>query len=540
MKNKTPIFRSIVAIACLILSCGWLAADTVKLKDGTSVDGKITYEGTDFIKLEVAISASIKETKTILRTDIGEIVKAAPDDVALDAIRKQLPAPAMLTADAYRAMIEKGPKAFLAQFPASRHKAEVEKALSDLTMELDQVERGFIKLDGTWVSPQERQQFSALTDSKIRLLSMKRRLAAGDMIGALRDFEILEEQFYGTPAFAAALTDAKQMLPALGSRLQRVLADVGVRNEKWEKDKLLLDEVSRAQVEGARARELDNYTKAVALEKGAGVKWLSINENSAESLNGALQTIRGEMERLAVLDVAALTALGDKLVAADKLIAEGKLVEAKAAVSSATAGVAAPAKSSSSKSSKSSRSGATSKTSYIASLNEKISAAEKALAAAKKQAADTAIADKAASVIKSAESAVAKALKPDSPAPTDGSAPAAPAEGTEPAKGEAPKAGNSNAELEDLLAATATKAAPAKTAETKKTASSSKRPTKKSQSDDDEDGDDMTDKAKPVVADTDDGGGGSFKFQYVIWGVTALLIIVVAAMKFGGLGGKKA
>ena len=122
------IARSIALVFLALVSGGGLLADTVKLKDGKSFDGKITYEGTDFIKLEMAVSASIKETKTILRTDIAEIVKAAPDDVALDAIRKQLPAPSLLTADGYRALIEKGPKAFLAQFPGSRHKARKPRA----------------------------------------------------------------------------------------------------------------------------------------------------------------------------------------------------------------------------------------------------------------------------------------------------------------------------------------------------------------------------------------------------------------------------
>ena len=56
-----------VAVVCV---CP-VTADEVKLKNGETVSGRITYEGSDILKVEVSVSSSIKETKIISRADIA-------------------------------------------------------------------------------------------------------------------------------------------------------------------------------------------------------------------------------------------------------------------------------------------------------------------------------------------------------------------------------------------------------------------------------------------------------------------------------------
>ncbi|MCB1093916.1 MAG: hypothetical protein KDL87_20415, partial [Verrucomicrobiae bacterium] len=166
--------------------------------------------------------------------------------------------------------------------------------------------------------------------------------------------------------------------------------------EQWEKDKGVLDEVARKQVEAARAAELANFKRANDQEKAAGVKWMTINNNSAESLTATLNLVKAEIDRLGKIDVNEMTQLGEKLVAVDKLIAEGKLAEAKQGLAEATGTKVSSAKSSSS----SSRSGSKSKTTYIIALTSKIKETEGSIAEAKKQAEIAAQGDKTASAIK--------------------------------------------------------------------------------------------------------------------------------------------
>ncbi|MBL9153585.1 MAG: hypothetical protein JNK37_13910 [Verrucomicrobiales bacterium] len=533
---------ALVALAVVILPSLPARADTVKMKDGKVHEGKITVEANDFIKLEVQVSATIKNTMTIPRADIAEIVKAAPDDVALNDLRKQLPAPSLMTAEAYRTMIEKGPKAFLTQFPASRHKPEVEKMLADLSAELDKVERGGLKIDGDWISAQDRKQFEALTESRIRLVSFRRNAAQRSFIGAMRDFEVLEEQYYGTPAFATALGEAKQLLPAFGSLVQQSLGSVAVRNEQWERDKGVLDEVARAQVEAARAQELANFKVANDREKAAGVKWMTINNNDATSLNAALTLIKTELDRIGKFNVESLTQMGEQLVAADKLIAEGKLVEAREAIAKAAAADAEAAKAAGSKgggsSSSSSRSSKSSKAgskpgSYIAALNAKIAEAEAATKLAAEQAATAAAGAQAANTVAGSQPAVAL------------QAPGEAAEVAKDGEAAAPKAGG----LADLMATGAKaegekgKGEPTKDGDAdgksgaKKSASSSKK--KAPASDDDEDmaaeDDAGADDAEPV----DDGEGGGLSFTLIMQIVAGVMVLVLVVLKVAGIGGKK-
>lgn len=539
--------RSLRILPVLFLAAGLMTldqsaqADTVKLKDGKSIEGRITFEGTDFIKVEVPVSASIKETRTIVRSDIAEIIKQAPDDVALDALRKQLPAPSMMTADAYRAMIERGPKAFLTQFPSSRHKTEVEKILADLSGELDKVERGGVKLEGEWISAQERKQFAALTESRIRLVAMKFKIAQGDLLGALRDFEVLEEQYYGTPAFASAVAEAKALIPAFGQRLQRVLADVGYRNQKWEQDKAVLDEVARAQVEAARAQEMARFAKAIETEKAAGIKWQSINENSEESLTATITLARAELDRLNAMDLAALGKLADDLVAADKLIAEGKLDEAREAIKAAT-GTALPKSSGSTKKSggsssrsRSSKGGAQSKTSYPVALNEKIAEMERAKAEAAQQAENAAAGAKIASTIKGGEGGAPAPAAPDGEAPkADGASPAG--EGEKGAAMEKGKGGDQASALTGLMAGGSSDAKKAEGGaakaggEPKKSSGKKPKVSAKNTGEDEPEG--------GASAEAADEGGGLSMQHYLFIG-TGVLILVVVLLKVLGVGSKK-
>ena len=58
-------------------------ADSIKLKNGTILEGKILEETPDSIKIEYNLTKSIKDIKTIKRSDAVEISKEAEDEKAL-------------------------------------------------------------------------------------------------------------------------------------------------------------------------------------------------------------------------------------------------------------------------------------------------------------------------------------------------------------------------------------------------------------------------------------------------------------------------
>lgn len=506
-------------------------ADSVKLKTGETLEGRITYEGSDFIKLEVAVSATIKDTKVIPRTEIAEIVKEAPDVVALGDLRKKLPAPSLMTAQGYRNLIEAGPKRFLTEFPNSSHKAEVEKVLADLSDELDKVERGFLKVEGEWISPQDRKQFQAVTESRIRGVSFQRKIAQRDNLGALRDYEVLEERYFGTPAHVATIGTVKELLPTFGSQLTRALKDVEYRNQKWEQDKAVLDEVARLQVEQARAQEIAAFEQAVTQEKAADVKWISISQNSTDSLSGAIEQVRAEIDRLNAIDLPGLTAMSQQLVEADKLIAEKKIEEAAKVIEEAQALYSGEKPSTRRKGSRS-QSSSSIPTSYAGALYGKIDEVEAERELARQQAEEAAKGAEATSVIKAGESGaplVDASAGEAAPAGDEGAG----------AGGEGETAEASGGATDQGSALTGLMAAGKDSEEGKdsgndsgKSGSSPKKKTEREDEDEDED-----DRDRAVAADE---GGGLLNFQNIMYVVAGLLVVTVVTMKVLGVGGKKA
>ena len=342
-------------------------ADEIKMKDGTVHKGRITYEGDDLVKIEVSISASIKETKILGRGDVAEIKKDALDDVAFKKLSNVLPARSLMTAGAYQTALDTGPKAFLRSYPDSKHAEEVKAMEKTLLEELDKVERGFIKIEEDWISPQDQKKFAAQIDSRVRLYKMKSVANSGNyngFIAAMREFEGLEQGFYGTPAFASAVDLAQQVVPAFGRQLQTMQRDADYRQAQYEQNKANLDETAKAQVEQARAREEQAYKAGLEIDKKAGVKWVRLNPNSKASITSYLEFAGKELKRIQEYDSAVLATQAEKLIKVDQLIEDGNIERAEFLMKEALAITGKKVKKSSSKSKKAG--------SYIAVLGDKI------------------------------------------------------------------------------------------------------------------------------------------------------------------------
>ena len=141
-------------------------SDTVTLKDGKKIEGLITLEAADFIKIELARSGSIKETKLIKRSDIQKIEKVSADAVALAKLKASLPTPPLMTSSNYQTLIKTGPESFLKAYPDSLLRGEAQKILEELNAEKAKVDRGAIKLNGEWITAERRQNFKTLVKSQ--------------------------------------------------------------------------------------------------------------------------------------------------------------------------------------------------------------------------------------------------------------------------------------------------------------------------------------------------------------------------------------
>lgn len=359
-------FISLILLFCSLPSSG-LFADEIKMKDGTVHQGRITYEGDDIVKIEISISASIKETKILGRGDVAELKKDARDDVEFAKLETLVPTKPLMTASAYQKALDTGPRAFLRSFPDSKHAEKVKAMEKTLLEELDKVERGFVKIEEDWVSPQDKKKYAAQVDSRIRLHRMRTIAKSGNhngYIAAMREFEALEQGYYGTPAFATAADLALQIIPALGRQLQTMQRDADYRQAQYEQNKANLDATSKAQVEQARMREEQAYQAGLEIDKKAGIKWVRLNPSSKPSITSYLDFAAKELKRVQEYDTKILTTQAEKFVKVDELIEDGSLKRAELLMKEA---LALTGKKPSKKSSRSKKA-----SSYIAILSEKI------------------------------------------------------------------------------------------------------------------------------------------------------------------------
>ena len=68
-----------------------LSADSIKLKNGTVLEGKIVEETTDSITIEYKVTKSINDIKTVKRSDVLEIQKEPEDEKAFKKLNGILP-----------------------------------------------------------------------------------------------------------------------------------------------------------------------------------------------------------------------------------------------------------------------------------------------------------------------------------------------------------------------------------------------------------------------------------------------------------------
>ncbi|MEX2579466.1 MAG: PTPDL family protein [Verrucomicrobiales bacterium] len=499
------------------------SADEILLKSGETLSGRITYEADDIVKIEVARSQSIKETKILAREDIEQITKDAPDNVEFAKIQKLVPTRSLMSADAYRSAIARGPEAFLESFPESEHVPKVQEIKATLEEELDKVERGFVKIEDDWISPEDRREFEMLIEARIRFLKMK-GLAGSEsyngFINAMREFEAIEENYYGSPAFPRALELAREIVPKLGRRLQGMRRDLEYRMAEFERNKAALDAMGQEQIEAARAREEASYKSNLEADKKAGIKWVRLNPRSKDSIEGYLKLASEELSRLKAYDIAALREQAEMLVEVDKLIAKRNLERAKMKLSEAAA---ITGKKAGAKSSKSKKSG-----SYIAALGSKISTLQAEAKAKEKSEADAARSrELSANLRKGDEQKPKEDAEPSEETEekdTDGGAAAEPEKPAEEAEEESPT------DAFSALADVTEKPEARESAKARTTKSASKSRADKNDAEDE----DRKERSRPPAAD-----GGGFPLSRLVPILTVLLVVTVVVLKVLGIGDKK-
>ncbi len=306
-----PVFLRfpICLFAAVLGSAGLsLAGDVIKLKSGEKLDGLILSETATEVKIEIQESKSIRSTKTALRKDIVEIIKATPDQFEAVELAKLLPAPDMMTDASYQKVISEKLEPFLKKYPVSTYKGDVDGILKTYKEEMAKAKAGSKKLEGLWIPPAEQDWNAYNFEARLQRVELAKLLKAGKPEAA---YPILAELEMNKPASVetvAAIELFKAAVPDLERTLDRLILEQPIKVKTRIESAATLSREERKRFDEALKQEEAALKLRIEEDKKAKLALQPYSEYDLKSLNEAKAAVVKEAARLAKLDTAGMKA----------------------------------------------------------------------------------------------------------------------------------------------------------------------------------------------------------------------------------------
>lgn len=278
-------------------------ADTVVLKSGDKVNGKILQESETEVTIAVQISAAVTDERVIKKDEIASVEKDQPDEIAFREIKNLKPDPlSSYSVETYdRLLTSLG--YFQRTYPASAHHAEVQQNLNALDQEKIKVVTGEVKYLGRWLTKENAAKRRIQIDAQNFLGAMKQQAAAGDLIGALNTFDLFEKSYSTTRFYPDAITLARELLPRLKQALLSRAQTQAYERQQFQQAVTLAAEPQKSELIAADKREQTGYVAALAASQKNNAKWPPFIPRSPQSIDALQAVVPGEVQRLAQLPV---------------------------------------------------------------------------------------------------------------------------------------------------------------------------------------------------------------------------------------------
>ena len=294
----------------LLLTIGFLLApslwgDTLKLKDGTTLEGTIIKDTPEEVVFSVEIRPGIREEKTFKGEEVAVVLPSTVDEKAFDIIKAYVPTPDRLTVTDYTKKVEKT-KAFLNAFKKSKYRLDAAAILKTLQEEHALVQAGGMKLGEKWLTKEKIGSNAYEIDAQIIASDMMHFAANGPQISALRKFEELRTSYAGSSAFPLAVLAINDVLVSYQASVKSEIEQYEGRIKTREKEIATLNSSQRNATLEEIKRLSDNYGKRLAYEKKTKTKWLSLEPYHLQPMKDTLRIIDRELQALENFDATKL------------------------------------------------------------------------------------------------------------------------------------------------------------------------------------------------------------------------------------------
>ncbi|MEY3896417.1 MAG: hypothetical protein RLZZ214_1937 [Verrucomicrobiota bacterium] len=295
MKRK-PAFVALCLLGAPLLS----SADTFKLKDGSTVEGRVVSDAGDTYVLEVFITKSIKDERKIPKADVVRITREEPDMKAFEGVAKLLPSADMLTTEDYAQNIAAVQK-FLKDYPTSAKSKSAKALLETLKSESAQVAAGSIKINGKMISPAEYQANAYDFDARVQEAKIRKLVSENHFLQALRLFSELDRDYRNTLSYGALASLMKQVIQAQVDEAKQSLATLDARVKARELGIQRMSFEGRRDTEAAISNEAAELEALYKAEKDAKIDWPTTSPFHKVSLEDTVKFGEAELVRLSTV-----------------------------------------------------------------------------------------------------------------------------------------------------------------------------------------------------------------------------------------------
>jgi hypothetical protein len=282
----------------------WLAtfalpafADTIFMKDGTTIEGAVVREDATSYTVEVQITKSIKDEQVILKADVDRVRKVGPDIAAFDEISTFVPTPDAMTSGEYAQRIQMVEK-FLSDHRGSVKSKDAKAILTTLKQEANEVLAGGIKVDGKIISPSDYLANQYSIDSRIEAAKIKQFVDSANYLQALRTFTDFDKDFRSTAAYEEIRPLISRVIRTYVGGIAQSLATFDARTKKRMVGLEQMTPADRGVTERAIAEETAAIEKRFKAEKDAKIGWVTTAPFFKPSLEATVNFGKQELTRL--------------------------------------------------------------------------------------------------------------------------------------------------------------------------------------------------------------------------------------------------
>jgi TolA-binding protein len=330
----SPSSPILLCTGILLVTSAWVFADTVQLKSGEVLNGKILSETDQQLVMDVTVASGITDQQTVAKADVQTVTKTPLDVEAYETIKDYQIDTHSLQRGAYPAMM-KALEAFLKDYPQSARASEVQATLNAFKQEETRVKAGQLKWENRWYTAEEIEQHKYQLGAAMSWVAMKDQAARRDFITALNTFAQIEKNYPGSAVFPDAVELAQKMCKMAGPEMDRLRNTAKVQETQFNTGIVLVAEPQKSQMIAARQSQIATAEASLAAAEHAGVKWKPLYPMVPKSFDTLKATLVTEVPRLEKLPLAdmrsslALTQQADTEIKAQKLNGvEAKLKDA--------------------------------------------------------------------------------------------------------------------------------------------------------------------------------------------------------------------